>query len=183
MKSPICSVCLNSEILCSACQNKVNSGSISEKELDVIRKVNKLSSKIRGDIEIKRIMETDNTIVIVCSPGSSFKVIGKGASNIKTLSKDMGKTIRVIDDSTDQRTLIQNVIFPIPITGFALVYSAGGEKYKITVSTGSLPVSRNSFVEIAKKILGKDVSLEIERSNAKEETVEDKIKRLIKRMA
>ncbi len=184
MKAQICQVCLNSEILCPACQEKVDSGKVSVRELEIIRRINALSDKIKGidKADIKGVYETDSLLAIVCSKGEALKLIGKGATNIRKLSKDIGKTVRIIEESSDKRSFLQNLIYPVPILSLNLVFSSEGEKYKVTVPNKTLPIQIKSFTEVASQILGKPISLEFQKTYEKKETVEDKIHRLVKKM-
>ena len=184
MRAKICQVCLNSEILCTACQEKVDTGKISVRELEIIRKINALSDKIRGidKADIKGIYETDSLLAIVCSKDEAPKLIGRGASNIRKLSKDLGKTVRIIEESADKKSFLQNLIYPVPILGLNLIFSSDGEKYRIAVPNRGLPISQKSFVEVASQILGKPVVIEYQRTEAKQENVESKTRRLVKKM-
>jgi len=184
MRAQICQVCLNSEILCTACQEKVDTGKISVRELEIIRKINALSDKIKGidKADIKGIHETEGLLAIVCSKGEAPKLIGRGASNIRKLSKDMGKTVRIIEESSDKRSFLQNLIYPVPILSLNLVFSPDGEKYKVTVPDRSLPIPIKSFTEVASQILGKSIVIEFQKTYEKKETVEDKIHKLLKKM-
>ena len=184
MKAQICQVCLNSEILCPACQEKVDTGKVSVRELEVIRKINALSDKIKGidKASIKGIYETDSLPAIICPRGEALKLMGKGAGNIRKLSKDIGKTVRIIEESTDKRSFLQNLIYPVPILSLNLVFSPDGEKYKVTVPNRSLPIQIKSFTEVASQILGKPIVIEFQRIEEKKQTVEDKIHKLLKKM-
>ena len=184
MRAQICQVCLNSEILCTACQEKVDTGKISVRELEIIRKINALSDKIKGidKADIKGIHETEGLLAIVCSKGEAPKLIGRGASNIRKLSRDLGKTVRIIEESSDKRSFLQNLIYPVPILSLNLIFSSDGEKYKVAVPNRGLPISQRSFVEVASQILGKPVVIETQRVEVKQESIEDKIHKLLKKM-
>ena len=87
MNLPICSVCLNSDLLCPACQEKVDKKLVSEKELELYRRVSQLSEKFKGlkDVEIESLIEDKDVLVVVCSKGDVSRVVGRGGSNIKRL--------------------------------------------------------------------------------------------------
>ena len=182
MNLPICSVCLNSDLLCPACQEKVDKKLVSEKELELYRRVSQLSEKFKGlkDVEIESLIEDKDVLVVVCSKGDVSRVVGRGGSNIKRLGRELGKTGRIVEKSADKRKFLQDLVFPVPIKTFGLVYTQEGEKYKVRLSSGRIPIPRKSFISIAEKFLGKNVELEFEKEE--QETTEDKIKRLVRQM-
>lgn len=182
MKSSICNVCLKSDLLCPSCQEKLDKKEVSERELELFRKVSRLSDKFKGlkDVDIEEIIEDDRILVIVCSKGDISRIVGKGGYNVKSMGKAVGKMIRIVEDTNDYRKFLQDLVFPTPIVSFSLVYSTEGEIYKIKFGSSQLPIPAKSFKNIARKKLGKKVKLEF--PEVKKETTEEKIRRLIKKM-
>lgn len=165
MKTPICEVCLKSEILCSACQSKVDSGELAEKDVDMLNLIYKESEKNKtlSGIEIKKIIDGQGLVLVVCSRGSGRKIVGKGGFFAKRLEQTAGKPVRVVEESGDARGFLQNIILPVPIINLNIIYTSAGEKYKIIIPKNSrLPMPLNAFRSIAKDVLKRDVEIGFE---------------------
>lgn len=165
MKGPICEICLKSGILCTACQGKVTQGELKEKDIELLRMIYKETerNKVLGEIQIKKIIEGDDVILVVCSSGDAAKIVGKGGFFAKKLTEAANKAVRVVEASEDAKKFLQNIIFPVPIINLNVLYSAEGEKYRIVIPKNSrLPMPLKTFQSVAKDLLKKDVEIDFE---------------------
>ena len=152
MKTPICEICLNSDLLCSACEQK----NVSENEIKVLKFLFKLSDKVRSldDIKIIRVIDSD-IVLIISGKGDGAKIVGKGGSIVKALAKEFGKSIKVIEEADDFKEFLQKLFSPVQIIGVNTVFSQHGEQYKIRISVsnkGKIQVSPEIFSEIIENI-------------------------------
>ncbi len=185
MKSDICDVCLNSGMLCASCQEKVDDGLVSKSELEILKSIRQEENENKSlkDANVRRVIETSKSIVLVSAKGDSSKIIGRGGSTVKKLVKRLNKNVKVVEESSDNREFLQSLIFPTPILSLNVVYSQGGEKYRMKIpGDGRLGMPKDAFLEIAQKLLGKSVDIEWDKTDRKEETIEDKIKKVMKKM-
>ncbi|WP_461865776.1 KH domain-containing protein [Thermococcus sp.] len=167
MKAPICEVCLKTDdILCPADEKKLQEGVISE--LDV--KISRLLYKLLGDadIEFKKAVEAGDLVVIVVGEGDVPLTIGKGGKNIKTLMRELGKRIRVIESreikgTNDVKKLTTDLLYPAGVFGVNIVYKPGGENYyKVLVLSrdkNKLPEKAEVLESILAQIVGKDIKI------------------------
>ncbi len=165
MKAPICNVCLNSDILCSACQHRLEAGEISRSDIEVSRKIYKLSEKIKvlRNAEIKKVIETENTVIIVSENGAAHNLVGKDGLAVKKISDMLGKNVRVIEDSKDIRDFIQKLLFPVAVLTMNVVYGENGEYLKVVVAKGKkLPLSSEDFGKVMEKVFGRKVKIAFE---------------------
>ena len=165
MKSPICEICLKSGILCTACQSKVDQGSLKNADIEILRMIYKEveRNKALGKIEIKKIIEGEAVLLVVCSQGDAAKIVGKGGFFAKKLSEAAKKTVRVVEASEDARAFLQNIVFPVPIISLNVLYTPEGDKYRIMIPQNSrLPFALNAFKSLAKDLLGKEVDIGFE---------------------
>jgi len=170
MKTPICEICLRSELLCSACQEKVNSGELKENDVEMLGLIYKESekNKILSCIEIKKIIDGQGIVLVVCNQGSGRKIVGKGGVFAKRLEQAAGKPVRVVEESSDVRSFLQNIILPVPIINLNIIYTQEGEKYKIIIPQRSrLPMPLKTFQSIAKDVTGKNVEVGFEDEGLK----------------
>lgn len=165
MKGPICEICLKSGILCAACQDKVTQGELKEKDIELLRMIYKETerNKMLVEIQIKKIIEGNDVILVVCSSGDAAKIVGRGGFFAKRLEEAAGKPVRVVEESADARAFLQNIILPVPIINLNIIYTPDGEKYKIIIPKNSrLPMPLNAFKSVAKDVLKKDVEIGFE---------------------
>ncbi len=165
MKGPICEICIKSGILCSACQEKVSSGQLKQKDVEIIGLVYKESQKNKSlaDIQIKKIMDCQDVVLIVCSRGDAAKIVGKGGNFAKKLQGTVSKPVRIVEESDDIRSFLQNIILPVPIINLNVLYNTDGEKYRIIIPRNSrLPMPLKAFISTAKELLDKDVEIGFE---------------------
>ncbi len=170
MKSPICEVCLRSEILCSACQGKVDSGELKERDVHVLGLIYKETerNKSLSDIQIKKIIDGQDLVLVVCNQGSGRKIVGKGGFFAKKLEQAAGKPVRVVEESSDVRSFLQNIILPVPIINLNILYTSSGDKYKIIIPQRSrLPMPLKTFQSIAMDVTGKNVEIGFEDAGLK----------------
>ncbi len=162
MKSPICEICLNSNILCRACEEK----NISEKETEVLKFLYKLSGKVRSlsDINIIKVIDSD-IVLIISGKGDGAKIVGKGGSVVKALAKEFGKSIKVIEEADDFKDFLQKLFLPVPIIGINTVFTQDGEQYKVRISAsnkGKIQISPDIFSEIIENIYNNKAEISFE---------------------
>ncbi len=165
MKSPICEICLKAGILCAACQEKISKGEISEKDVEILRSIYNEAEKNNTSnlIGIKKIINSKDSLVIVCSSGSAPKIVGRGGYFAKKLKEDFKKPVRIVEETDDIKSFLQNILFPAPLVNINVLYTPRGETYRIVIPQNSkLPMPLNSIKALAKELLKKEVQIEFE---------------------
>jgi len=123
----ICSICLKNDLLCNACNKKLESGSISQADVAVSLALFRLgipSNFIKA-------FDAKERIVIVADKKNSGMLIGRGGRNAKRLGTMLGKNVRIIEHVNDEKKLIESVISS-PILGINKIYG-NNEIYKIRI--------------------------------------------------
>src|SRR3989344_5522137 len=101
MKAPICSVCVSSDILCTGCEEKVKTGTISQHDVDLARTLIKLSENHPGleHSEFKRTVPFKDALLVVVPKGMAATFIGRRGSLVKEISDNMGKKrIKIVEE-------------------------------------------------------------------------------------
>ena len=134
MQAPICEVCLRSSILCSACQEKLNSGKISQKDVEISRYLYDLSDKMRSirDIKILRVVDC-GSLIIITGRGDAAKLVGKGGVVVKKIAKDFKKSIRILEEAHTFKDFVEELLSPAPISGINTLYKDDIEIYRIKI--------------------------------------------------
>ncbi|MBI2232306.1 MAG: KH domain-containing protein [Candidatus Aenigmarchaeota archaeon] len=113
----LCSVCLNSDILCSGCQRKMENGLISKTDVEVSRALEKT---VNVKTDFVRATEHKSQLIIVCEKKDAKLIIGRGGKNVREISKLLGKGVRVIENSGEKKMLED--ILGAPVVGINIVY-------------------------------------------------------------
>ena len=165
MKTPICEVCLNSDILCGGCQGKLQRGELTQAEVSVSKFLFKLSDGVKSlkDASVLKIIDGD-VLVIVAAKGDAPRIVGKAGAIVKALAKEFGKSIRVIEES-DFKTFVQNIVSPLPVNGVNVLYTPEGEVLRVrlpVMQKNRLLISGESFSSIISIVFGKKAELVFE---------------------
>lgn len=159
MKAPICSVCLNSNMLCTACKKRADKDNLSEDDMKILKAINEVSKTFKplSDVEIKKIVNVEKMSVVVCREGDGARLVGKDGVMIKKLSRIVGRPLRVVEESGDVKEFIKNLINPVPVVGLNVIYKPGKEVLKVVIPRGrKIPMSKESFSRIVNVVFGKD---------------------------
>lgn len=160
-------MCLKSSILCLGCETKVKEGKISPLDVKISRILFDLAKNDRGinSINFKRAIEADDLIVILVGKGEISNVVGKGGRVVHRLEEALNSKIRVIEEGADIRKQVQDVLTPAKVLGINILYSGGGEEYRVRIPRAHLkllPVSIDTFQAFFRKLTNKNIKLVFE---------------------
>ena len=166
MRTPICSVCLQSDILCARCRKNIESGKISKQGVEIIRNLHYLSKSVKSleNVNIEKVIDMDSLLVIVCQKGDVANLVGKDGRITNGLRKNFGKQIKVIGKE-DNKSMISNLMFPAKIDGIGKLYSNGAESLKISLQKnqlGNLPAKKEDLLTAAAEISGMPVEFSVQ---------------------
>ena len=80
------------------------------------------------------------------------------------MKKFLKKNIKVVEEDSDIKTFVQNMIFPIPLLGVNIIYG-DDEKYVIRIpkiEEKNLPLHANEITNVCKSLFGKDFEVRLE---------------------
>jgi len=155
LKVPFCVFCLKSGILCSRCQEKIDSGAYSELDIRVCRKLIELESRFPElkDVEfVKSLKAGGLTIIVVKAPRGFPRRIWYEISRL--LRRELG-SIRIIEKGPDIKSMVEQLLSPVKVMSIATVwFPDGSSELVIKISRYD---SRRLFV--SKEDLEKVVSI------------------------
>jgi transcription antitermination factor NusA-like protein len=156
VETSICETCLSSDSLCNECQNKLEKGKITEKDIEVSKFLMILSDKVKSlsDIKIIKIIDSE-CLIIVSKIGDAAKLVGKNGFVVKALAKEFKKPIRILEEAETMQKFVENLISPISIQGVNTLYTPEGEVFKFRIPfnhKGRLNVTPESFTDIMSDI-------------------------------
>lgn len=168
MKAPICNVCLkSSDELCSMCEEKHESGEISDIDIKISRVLHDLSQEYSSlqDSEIVKVFDTENVIVIVTAEGDGAKVVGRSGEIVKNIAEEVGKSIRVVEKANEDLDTIKGLLSPAEVESVNTVFTPDGQTKKIVVDEeydGKINISIDEFEEIIEEVTGTHYRLAFE---------------------
>ena len=166
MQTPICEVCLKSNILCSACQSKLDKGSISSDEIEVARYIYNLSDKMKSirDVKIMSIINRD-ALIIITGRGDAPKLVGKAGAVVKKIANKFKKSVRILEEVSNLEEFVEELIFPAPVNGINTLYRNNEEIIRIripAVQKNHLLIKPECFSEIISNFYNKKAELVFE---------------------
>lgn len=167
MKAPICNVCLKSDQLCKQCEEKLEEGDITEKEIEVSRILHDLSTDYGSlkDSTIEGVYDAENVVVVITAEGDGAKVVGRNGEIVKELADRIDKSIRVVEAAEDDMEVIKGLLSPAEVKSVNTVFMPDGEYKKIVVDEdyeGKINLSEDEFEEVVEKVTGTEYKLAFE---------------------
>jgi len=167
MKAPICNVCLKSDVLCSQCSEKLEDDEITDLDIKVARKLKELSNEHGSlrDSTIEGTYKAKNVVVIITGSGDGAKVVGRSGEIVKKVAEEVGKPIRVVENSENDRDVINGLLSPGEIQSINTVFKPDGESKKIVVDEqfeDKINMSRDELQEVIQEITGTNYGLAFE---------------------
>jgi len=163
MGLPICDVCLKSGILCQGCEDKIKSGKVTELELEISKILYRLAE---GKLGFKKAIDMGDVVIIITDRDQVGKLIGKGGKIVRTISRAIGKRVRVVGEDSDLKSVAEDVLAPARISGINIVYGKDGkEKFKIRVikdDARRIPASLDVLNRIIKRLTGEETTIVVD---------------------
>lgn len=166
MKTELCSFCLKSGILCHKCSAKVKTGEISEIDLRIARLLLSLEEKYPSlqNVSFYKAVEADRTLAIVVGHGDVPKLLGYSGKIMRTLGKETGKSIRILEYGVDDRKFLEDLFMPLSILTINTIWLPDGTtetRVILKKRRGSpMPFDAKALKEIARKV--RKISLRVE---------------------
>jgi len=123
----VCLICLKNDFLCTGCRKKLENNSISNTDISLSRALFRLGINAR----FIKSFDTESYVVVLSDKANSGLLIGRAGRNVKRLCMMLGKDIKVIEHTRDERKFIENIL-NTPVLGINKIYG-NNELYKIKV--------------------------------------------------
>lgn len=169
MKLPICYFDAKTKILCPLCKKKLESGEISELDVNLAHDLIELEEKEFPQLkkaEFHKAFKIGDVVFILVkgSPEISETVWRRLA---RRLSKMNYGRVRIIEKSGELKQIIQKIIYPARMIGINIVYYPDGtSEYYIRVpqrDMRKLPYSQDIIERAIKMITGMKVKIMAEK--------------------
>lgn len=148
----LCEVCIKSDILCNACNQKIESGELTDLDIKITRAINITGTKA----DFSDVYENEEFVIIIADSENYNKLIGKSGSNAKKISESLEKKIRIIEKS-DEKTMAESLL-NTPIIGINILYS-GKERYILRINKMYRKNVKRDMIGIIENIIGKKLEI------------------------
>ncbi len=132
VKTPFCNFCLQTGMLCSLCQSKIERGELSKLDEKTAKDLLELENEYPSlkDIEFIKGVEVGPLIVILVGIGDLPKLIGGKGKIVRALGKKLGKKVRVAEATSQTKKLIEDLLTPATVLGVNTIFLPDGEMVK-----------------------------------------------------
>lgn len=157
LKYPLDKVCIKSGVFCSSCQRKIESGAVSDSDIQVMRALLTLENKLkflRKGEYVKAISMNGEMIVLLRD--------GFESSELEALEKELSgileRRVKVIEYVNDMKKIIEQLIYPASLLGINKIWLPTGEEIlNIRVSARDkryIARNKEQYEQLIEKISG-----------------------------
>ena len=162
MKTPFCTLCLQSNVLCDFCDSKLSRGELTQLDIDLS---NYLSENHDGlDAEYLSSFSSDKVLILFMR-GDVGRVVGAGGKGAIKLSRLQNKRVKIINLGADLKSIISAILYPAKLVGVNTLFKDGSELSRVRVSRKEslrIPFDRKSLENVLAKVTAKKVRLVFE---------------------
>lgn len=135
---PACQTCVNSEFLCSSCQEKLDSGDITEFEIELAKELLQLEEEepekfgFLKEISFFKAIDYEDVVILVVGKNDKLKITPELLELIKT-SYEI-EAIILIEKTKNPRAVVDNLISPSKSISLNEIFLATGDiEYKSVI--------------------------------------------------
>ncbi|HIQ10065.1 MAG TPA: transcription elongation factor NusA [Euryarchaeota archaeon] len=134
VRAPICEVCQRTDYLCTADEEKLKKGEISELDVEISRILYDLDSKYRigGAVEFVRAYDMGSFILVLVR-GEMGRLIGKRGRVLRAFRQAVGKPVRIVEVDVDVKKTVQDLFGNVRVVGVNKLYRQDGMMYRVVV--------------------------------------------------
>jgi transcription antitermination factor NusA-like protein len=168
MKTPICTIDIKSGFLCSRCQDKLDKGLITQLDIDIAKELLAFEDKTPGlkEVDFKRAIETGSMVVVIVGHGNLPEALGPKGKILKELEKRFNKKIRVIEENSNIRRTIEDLVAPATVLGINTLWLPDGSlEKKVRLSLNDprrLPTDIHIIEDTVKSLTGERIRIVFE---------------------
>jgi transcription antitermination factor NusA-like protein len=168
MKMPICTIDVKSGFLCSRCQDKLDKGLITQLDIDIAKELLSFEDRLPGlkEVEFKRAVDAGSMIIIIVGQGDSSDIFEPNSRVFKELEKRFNKRIRVIEENSNIRRTIEDMVTPAALLGINTLWLPDGsleKKVRLSLSDSKkLPADIQVVEETIKALTGERIRIVFE---------------------
>ena len=165
MKFPVCENCVEAEELCPTCAASLQDGKLSAIDVAVSHVLGKIKRKQHlENVDFVKALDLGKLVIIVAT-GKIGVLIGRKGKIVTEVSRELGKRVRVIEHTQDEKKMIQDLVGKAKIVSFNKVFNPEGQSMKVVIAKADAPLlaaARTRLEQALQQLLGIKASIEFQ---------------------
>jgi transcription antitermination factor NusA-like protein len=164
LKVPICSFDAKTGVLCSKCEAKLQSGSITQDDVDASIKLSKVAGKSQeaDKFTLVKGARVDDDFVLVLR-GSDIMSIRSNPNLSERISKEFGQKVWFVESESSERQFLESLFHPFKIINVNQFWLPDGKVTKVIAAGRQDPrINVEKFKKIAKAVRNIELLVEFE---------------------
>jgi transcription antitermination factor NusA-like protein len=134
LRTAVCPKDMVAQTLCTKCRQLLEKGEISELDVTVSHRLGQLSKTFPlTNVEFKKAIDLDQFVILACT-GRIGSLIGSRGKIVSEISKGIGKTVRIIEHSKNEKKMAQDLVGDARVLGLKKIFSPQSTQYRVVVS-------------------------------------------------
>ncbi|HEY6536961.1 MAG TPA: hypothetical protein VIY08_14370 [Candidatus Nitrosocosmicus sp.] len=153
MKTPICTFDAKTGILCNMCENKLDSGQITNSDVEGSIVLTKLALN-NSDIDKLTLMgsrEIEDDVILFFK-SSDVRAIRSNVKLIDLIHQAFNKNIWIVESDSNDRRFLENLFYPIRIDNINFVWLPDGQKLTRVVMSKKINNMQEKTLEKIKRL-------------------------------
>ena len=154
LKTPICTFDAKTGILCNLCENKLESGQITQADVESSIILSKLAQKnpLINKMTLISAKEIGKEQVLLLKT-SDVRLIRSSENLIEVINRGFGRVVWIIEADSNDRRFLENLFHPLHLESVNFVWLPDGSKLtRIIIEKSALSKVDNYKLETIKKI-------------------------------
>ncbi len=165
MKAPICQFCLESEILCSKDQARLDASQITKLDIEVSRQLYKSGRAVHTleSVELFRTEELGDTVLAIVESQRPLAIDEVEKIN-RNASAGLHRDLKLIELKAPQNKILQELVLPKRVVSHSSLWLPDGSRYiRLRLSEGDgtpKPSFLSKLNQLSKGLLDSEVVIE-----------------------
>lgn len=141
-------------MLCPKCERKVKKGEVSQLDLEVSRLLVSMEEEYPPlqDVYFRKSVEANEILAIFVGQGDIARILSYGGKIIKALERKTRKTVRVLEDKSDERKFLEDLFAPTSILTINRIWLPDGSTETRVILKGRERRKTSKYIKALKKI-------------------------------
>jgi len=166
VKTILDNFCVKSGIFCSRCEEKLKKGQITVLDVRVIRSITELEKEnpTLQDVTFHKAVEAGDIMALMVDRRGLDTFLASGAKLAKSLGERVGRRVRILSQSGDDRDFLEGLFTPYSILTINTIWLPDGSRETKVILNGRRPRRNPVDFEVVKKLARelKSLTLRIE---------------------
>lgn len=151
MKSPICSFDANTGVLCSKCEEKLESGDITQDDVDASIKLTRIAERNSeiNKFTLARGFRVDREFILVLRSADA-SVLRSNVELADTIKAEFGQDVWFVESGVSERRFIENLFHPVKVLSVNLFWLPDGNKLTKVLASGNAHGHRVNIEKVQK---------------------------------